>query len=411
VSSFGRSSLLAVLALCSATMALAADEDPNLDAEAQTALEEAEDNAAAPPEKLSGLDWSVGLRGSYAANSLTGGAASISLTPEASLTLGGESGLTVYGVGGEVIIDGVGQARIAEVRAGIEHSYQLGAQTLFEGAVDGSFTQASPEDSGLPANTLIAPMVLDGRAQASLTQDMGRVDGRLTLDGERQSVGVTTLDDLSTVDNSHQSFWQGGATLRFGYELTPLLTSFVEGEVRANKFDAPDPTLLKYLDGRTYELRAGLAYAQGSMIAAEASLGRAWLDYFDGTISDTQSWVYNGSLTVRPDETLSLKGALETTIGPSTTVPGDTDVGYVLSSEASYDVNPWLTLRGTAGWSRTVTLGTGDDAWGYDLGAGLDYRSSRHIVWTADYSYARDFVPPTPLNDTHTVTVGVKVTR
>jgi hypothetical protein len=89
VSSFGRSSLLAVLALCSATMALAADEDPNLDAEAQTALEEAEDNAAAPPEKLSGLDWSVGLRGSYAANSLTGGAASISLTPEASLTLGG----------------------------------------------------------------------------------------------------------------------------------------------------------------------------------------------------------------------------------------------------------------------------------------------------------------------------------
>ena len=45
------------------------------------------------------------------------------------------------------------------------------------------------------------------------------------------------------------------------------------------------------------------------------------------------------------------------------------------------------------------------------LGVGLDYRSSRHIVWTADYAFARDNAPPTPQNDTHTVMVGVRVTR
>jgi hypothetical protein len=177
------------------------------------------------------------------------------------------------------------------------------------------------------------------------------------------------------------------------------------------KFDAPDPTLLTYLDGRTYQLRSGLSFTQGSIISAEASIGRGWLDYFDGSLSDAQDWVYNASVTVKPDETVSLTGALETTLKPSTNTPGDTDVGYLLSGAAAYNVNPWLTLRATGSWDRTVTLGTGDHSWGLDAGVGLDYRSSRHIVWSADYTWSRDYAPPTPLNDTHTVSVGVRVNR
>lgn len=41
-----------------------------------------------------GIDWSVGLRGSYAKNSLTGEQTSMALTPEVSLRLGGESKVT-----------------------------------------------------------------------------------------------------------------------------------------------------------------------------------------------------------------------------------------------------------------------------------------------------------------------------
>ncbi|MCA0424877.1 MAG: outer membrane beta-barrel protein, partial [Proteobacteria bacterium] len=210
-------------------------------------------------------------------------------------------------------------------------------------------------DSSLPANTLIAPTVVDGTAQASVTQDMGRFDGKLTLDGRRYMMGATTLNDLSTVDNTHRSYWEGGATLRLGYEITPLISAFVEGEASVQKFDAPDPTVLAYLDGREYQLRAGLSYTYGSIISAEASVGRGWLDYVDGALTDTQSWVYNGSLTFRPDETVSLTGALETTLDPSTSTPGDTDMGVTLSGNAAYRVNPWLTLRASSAWDRTVT--------------------------------------------------------
>lgn len=387
-----RASILSVAALLSATAALA---------------QEAEGEA----EPGSGIDWSVGLRGSYASNSITGGKPSLALTPEVSLTLGGESSTTTYGAGSELTVDGTGQARIDDLHAGITSTLRLGSTTTLGGAINGVLTQMDRGDSSLPANTLIAPTVVDGTAQASVTQDMGRFDGKLTLDGRRYMMGATTLNDLSTVDNTHRSYWEGGATLRLGYEITPLSSAFVEGEASVQKFDAPDPTVLAYLDGREYQLRAGLSYTYGSIISAEASVGRGWLDYVDGALTDTQSWVYNGSLTFRPDETVSLTGALETTLDPSTSTPGDTDMGVTLSGNAAYRVNPWLTLRASSAWDRTVTLGTGAASWSLDAGVGVDYRSSRHIVWSADYAYGRDYAPPTPLNDTHTVSVGVRVNR
>jgi hypothetical protein len=394
VRTLSRLTILAACALSSATPVLAQEADESGGTDVQN-----------------GIDWSVGLRGSYAANSLTGGKPGLSLTPEVSLTLGGESSTTTWGAGGEFIVNSANEGRIASAHAGVATTYELSPTTVLAGSVDGAISQADRDDSSLPVNTLSAPLVLDGTAQGSVTQDMGHIDARLTVDGARKMVGPTTLEDLSTIDNTHQSYWQGGATLRLGYELTPLISTFIEGEASAQKFDAAEPSTLKFMDGVTYELRGGVSYVWGTIVSAEASIGRGWLDYVDGTITDTQDWVYNASLTVKPDETLSLTGALETTLKPSTTVAGDTDVGYTLSGNARYEVNPWLALRASGAWDRTVTLGTGDINWGVDAGIGLDYQGSRHVVWTADYLYSRDIRPPTPDNDTHTVLVGVKVTR
>ncbi len=362
-------------------------------------------------DDASGIDWSVALRGSYASNTLTGGKAELLLNPQASYTFTGESSRSTIGADAAFVVDGADLGRFSSAHASAQSAYRLGALTTLEGSADVTLSQLSPDDSSLPANTLMAPLELDGKVRGSVTQDMGRLDVRATVDGQRYLKGETTLDDLSTVSNWHQSFWDGGATMRVGYELTPLLSAFVEGEASYQKFDAPSPTVLAYLDGATYQLRGGMSYAQGSVVSAEASIGYGWLDYTDVALTDAPSWVYNASLTVRPDETLSLVGAFETDIGPSTDVPGDTDVTYAANGTLRYDVNPWLSLRSSAGWQQAVTLGTGDVAWGVSAGAGLDYRSSRHVVWTADYAFQREDAPPTPRNDTHTVSVGVRVQR
>ncbi len=63
----------------------------------------------------------------------------------------------------------------------------------------------------------------------------------------------------------------------------------------------------------------------------------------DGSLTDTQSWVYNGSVTFKPDETVSLTGGLETSLDPSADVPGDTDVGLTLSGETAVRVRELLS--------------------------------------------------------------------
>jgi len=116
-------------------------------------------------------------------------------------------------------------------------------------------------------------------------------------------------------------------------------------------------------------------------------------------------------VTFTPDETTTLVGSLNTSLAPSTVVSGDTDVGYTLSGTAKYQVNPWLTLRGSAGAYRTVTLAAGAIDWGYSAGAGLDLASSRHVVWSADYLFTHDDSSINGRNDTHAVTVGVTVKK
>jgi hypothetical protein len=154
-----------------------------------------------------------------------------------------------------------------------------------------------------------------------------------------------------------------------------------------------------------------VSYTDPGNLTAEASVGRAWLDYTDPVLTDQPAWVADASVSLTPDETLTLSGALETSLGPSTDTPGDTDVGYTLTGEARYLVNPWLTLRGSAGADRTVTLGTGGIDWGYSAGAGFDWATSRHLFWSADYLFTHDDSSSNGITDTHAVTVGVTVKR
>lgn len=362
-------------------------------------------------EGTTGIDWGVALRGSYEANSLTGGRASLVLAPDVAVTVGGERTVSRLASGLALVVDDAGQARVSGLNGRAESLYRLDAVTTLNGSIEASLEQGRPDASDLPANTLAAPIIAQGRAQGVAQRDFNRIDLRATLDGARYMKGPTRLDDLSSIDNGADSFWSGGATLRASYELTPLLSAFLEGEASVKLFDAPSPSLAVKLDGRTYQLRGGLAYVHGSIVSAEASVGRAWLDYFDPTLSDAPGWVYNAALAFNPDETLSLGAGFETVLGPSSKVPGDTALSYSATATARYLVNPWLTLRSSAGWEQATTLGTGSTSWGYEAGLGLDYRSSRHIVWSADYRYQRESAPPVASNDTHSFTIGARVQR
>jgi hypothetical protein len=358
-----------------------------------------------------GIDWSVALRGGYSADNVNGPSYEAVIDPEVSVTRSGERGRTTAGAGAAISVDPARNVRIDDAHANAGVDYSLDEWTGLKGSLALDLTQLKATDNSLPVNTLTGPLEFTGTAQGSATRRFGRFDLTGTLTGTRFIEGPTTLTDMSQVTNTHKSYWQGQGGLRLGFELTPLLSLFAEGDEAYQKFDAASPDVGHFLDGRTTTLRSGVSYADPGTFTAEASVGRAWLDYTVPALADRPAWVADASVSFTPDETLTLSGALQTSLGPSSDTPGDTDVGYTLTGEAKYLVNPWLTLRGSAGADRTVTLGNGAVDWGYSVGTGLDWATSRHLVWSADYRFTHDDSSSNGITDTHAVTVGVTVKR
>ena len=144
-------------------------------------------------------------------------------------------------------------------------SRQTGPQSHLDGTLDLSLTQSDPDDVSLPANTAIAPLVFAGDADAVASRrGFGAFEGTLRGSLGRSLHGVTTLDDSSTVDNTAENDWRVGAGARLGFRLTPQLTPFIDGGVEWQRFDAPSPTLLAYLDAVTWSGRTGLSYQHNS---------------------------------------------------------------------------------------------------------------------------------------------------
>ena len=357
------------------------------------------------------IDWSVALRGAYTSDNVDGPRYEGIVAPEVTLTRQGERDGMSLATGAELSIDQNKAVRVDDLHANAASRFDLDELTQLNGGLDLSLTQASPYDTSLPANTAVAPREFTGTATGGVTRKFGQFDATGTLKGQRFIEGPTTLQDNSTISNTDQSYWLGSGEMRVGYELTPLVSVFADGEYSYQKFDAASPSLGQFLNGHTYTLRGGISYTQPGTMVAEASVGRAWVDYDHPSIADNAAWVYDASLSFTPDETLTLVGSLNTSLGPSANDIGDTDAAYKLTGTAKDEVNPWLTLRGSAGLDRTVTLGSGDIAWGYSAGAGLDLASSRHVVWSADYLFSHDESTGDPTRNTHAVTVGVTVKK
>ena len=357
------------------------------------------------------IDWSVALRGGYSSDNINGPRYEAIVAPEVTLSREGERDAASLTTGAELSIDQNKTVRVDDLHLNAASRFDLDELTQLNGGLDLSMTQASPYDPSLPANTAMAPREITGTATGAVTRKFGQFDATATLTGTRFVEGPTTLLDHSTIDNTDQSYWLGSGDLRVGYEMTPLLSVFADGEYSYQKFDAASPSLGQFLNGHTYTLRGGLSYTQPGTLTAEASVGRAWLDYDAASITDNAAWVYKASLSFTPDETLTLVGALDTSLGPSSDDIGDTDAAYTLTGTAKYQVNPWLTLRGSAALDRTVTQGSGAIAWGYSAGAGFDLATSRHVAWTADYLFSHDESTGDPMRNTHAVTLGVKLKK
>lgn len=357
------------------------------------------------------LDWSLGLRGAVVEAGSTTRFESIAV-PSVTFTHRTARSAVDLTFDAEAVLNEDHDARIGALNFAARSSYALDAISRVGIESRLTLSQDDPNSSDLASNVLEAPLVLSGSAMASFERDFGQTGITTRAGWARTRNGTTLLDDLTRVDNSYQdtTTYEVGSRLRVG--LTPNLAAFVDVGAASELYDQASPSLMVKPDNVTYTAKTGLTGEFGETLAFEGAVGLAFRDFADASLTDVTAALYDASLTFRPNETLELRAGFSSKLGaPGSTAGASAKLEYAATGEAAYRVNPWLRLRGSAGWSRTELVGTGTDEVRLRGGTGADYLLNEHTDLTADYLFTRTLIEPAPAKDEQRVTLGVSFHR
>lgn len=357
------------------------------------------------------LDWSLSLRGAYVRDK-NGDRFEALAVPSVSLRRDFLRG--TYSLSGSAELSKSTEAdyRVNAVRLGTSGQYQVNDDLTLDGSANFALVTPSASSTGYPANTVSASQQISGDAALSATYDFGLLETTLSGAVSRSVYGPTTLSGGTQIDNSANNNWEYEGGLRVGYKVTPLLTAFVDGSLGYQLYDTIAPSYGVGLDATDYTIRGGLASDWGEVLEAEASVGVGYRHFTFGVADDVVSQLYDASVTFRPDETVTMRGALGTTVGaPGPNASGAARIEYAATGDVAYRVNPWVTLRANAGYRYAIFSDSTATESGYGVGAGADYLLNENLSVSGDYAYASRTASTGTAEEEHRVTLGVTLRR
>ena len=239
----------------------------------------------------------------------------------------------------------------------------------------------------------------------------GRAGYALTATVQRQYVGDTGLSGGATESNADRSWAGFGLTARASYQLTPILTAYLEASANRAYYDAVNSGLGDRADNWTYEARAGLSGAWSNGLEASLYGGYGLTDYDSSLVADASGFVVGGSLSYAFLRGGEITASLDTGLTPTGDVAGaTTEIAYAGTLGVSYLINDWVTLRGALGGSWAVYPGSSYDERGLSVGAGVDWALGTHVSLNADYEFGATWAPNSE-DLSHTVSIGMTVNR
>lgn len=357
------------------------------------------------------LDWSVGLRGTYL-NSNDTGSFVTHLTPRFSYTHAG--GIATIVVDGNADLAKVGGQDLPILASGglsISGTAPIDSVTAVTGSANIGLTQDLPGTPGLSPFIITPAQVFTGGGELGVTRQFGRFNLGVGAGVQRTTYGPTNRSDTGLTDNAEQNYWSGSANLRLGYQITPILEIFGQGEVQRDIFDLPTASLGLYPNATNRSMRAGIAGKWNDIWSASASVGIGERIFDEASLGAIRAQLYGAEIRYTPDPTIALSAGLETALAPAgADNPGNARIQYTAFADAQYTVNTWLRLRASADWSQSELVGTGTTERRLGLGAGADYVLNTHTSLNADYGYGNTD-NANGNTQSHQLSVGVTISR
>lgn len=357
------------------------------------------------------LDWSIGLRGTYTSSNGQGSFVT-RLAPQFTVTHAGSIADIVVEGGAELARTSTHDMPVlSSAGLGISATAPLGPETTLSASGAIGLSQDLPGSPGLAASVLVPPQILTGGIDLGLDRQFGKFNLGIGAGAARTIYGPSTRSDTGLTDNSAQNHWSTEASLRLGYQITPIFEIFGEGALERDLFDSPNSAGL-YPNATNRILRAGIAGNWNDVWSATVSAGIGERVFDAAALGAITAQLYGAEITYRPDPTIALTAGLETEMAPpGADAAGTARIEHTAFATAQYEVNSWLRLRASADWTHADLVGTGTSERQFGLGAGADYALGAHASLNADYGYGNRLNSSTGETQTHQVSLGITVSR
>ena len=209
--------------------------------------------------------------------------------------------------------------------------------------------------------------------------------------------GVQRLfyEDVGDREESQRDRWEYGARARVGYQLSPRIGTFVQGNYSYRYYDNE-----QLIDGDFAKRNShGLAASLGtnvditSILFGEVALTYAYRNYTDNAFNDSSGPGLNGNLTwnVTPLTSVLFNASseiLETTViyeGDAAEANFQNQVGI----EVQHELRRNILLNATADYTRDDFQGTSRKDNIFGLGAGVSYLLNRNLSLNANYVFTK----------------------
>ncbi len=247
-----------------------------------------------------------------------------------------------------------------------------------------AYSQQQVSDPNFPAGATDNPGVhtLDG--SVALNGALGRNEFTFETRAVRSAYDNAQAGDV-VIDQHYRDNTLLSGRLRLGYELSPSLTPFVEGQLFERLYDTSlDPNgIARSSDG--FAVRAGVAFDASPIWKGELAVGTREEHLDDPALAALRALTVDGSLVWSPTALTTVTTNVSTGFNPSTNAASPGSILYDGSIDLAYAYrrNVTFNLTGSAQYERFVGLDERD--WTYSVGAAATWKLNRFMQLRAGY--------------------------
>jgi len=240
----------------------------------------------------------------------------------------------------------------------------------------------------------------------------GRLNTRLRGSVSRTQFEDADLSDGTSLSQDDRSNTLLTAALRLGYETSPALQPFVEGEAGTRIYDEASDSNGQKRDSLAFSLRGGFAFDHGEKFNGEIAVGYGLETFEDPSLENLSGFVIDAAINWSPERFTTFSATARTDFIPSTTDGESGTITYTGTVGVTRDVRPNWSLNARLLGSFETTEGSGEEEQTLQGTLGSEWRVNRGMAVIGELGYETvDSTDPDSSYDAFTARLGVRLQR